>query len=78
MKKYIIFIFSFVLLYIVYQFVTGWVLTALYTPDIFSTNKNLSQDVSFGQTTSMPLLVTLLIATLAYLMSQKLFKSSKK
>lgn len=78
MKKYIIFIFSFVLLYIVYQLVTGWVLTALYTPNIFPTNKNLSQDVSFGQTTSIPLFSTLLIATLAYFMSQKLFKSHEK
>lgn len=78
MKKYVVFIGSFVLLYIVLQFLSGWVLTFLYTPDLSLTNNNLSQEVVFGETSIIPLLVTLSIATLAYFLSQKLFVATKK
>ncbi|ERN53932.1 hypothetical protein A33I_09010, partial [Alkalihalophilus marmarensis DSM 21297] len=36
MKKYIVFIFSFMLLFIVLQIISGWVLTIFYTPDFSS------------------------------------------
>ncbi|MGM9987936.1 MAG: hypothetical protein ACI35O_12015 [Bacillaceae bacterium] len=78
LKKYVVFLISFVLLYIVLQFLSGWILTALYTPHLSLTNNNLSQEVVFGQNSIIPLLATLSIATLAYFLSQKLFVTTKK
>jgi quinol-cytochrome oxidoreductase complex cytochrome b subunit len=78
LKKYIVFILSFVLLYIVIQIISGWLLTALYTPDLTSINNSVSQEVVFGQTSTIPLMATLLVATLAYFLSQRLFTTSKK
>ncbi|KOR87378.1 hypothetical protein AM233_17930 [Bacillus sp. FJAT-22058] len=75
MKKYLVFLISFVLIYMAFQIGSGWILTA-YTPDFTSIEGNLSQEVVFG-TTSIPLLVTLLTATLAYFLSQKKFRISK-
>ncbi|MFC0559029.1 hypothetical protein [Halalkalibacter alkalisediminis] len=77
LKKYVVFIFSFVLMYIVFQILSGWLLTAFYTPDFSSINNNVSQEVVFGQTSIIPFLATLLVATLAYFLSQKLFTTSK-
>jgi quinol-cytochrome oxidoreductase complex cytochrome b subunit len=77
LKKYVVFILSFVLLYIVAQITSGLLLTALYTPDLTSINHNVSQEVSFGQTSIIPFLATLLVATLAYILSQRLFTTSK-
>ncbi|MBU7595157.1 hypothetical protein FVO58_22095 [Metabacillus halosaccharovorans] len=78
MKKYVVFILSFVLLYIVFQILSGLLLTALYTPDFSSINNNVSQEVLFGQTSIIPFLGTLLVATLAYFLSRKIFISSNK
>jgi hypothetical protein len=78
LKKYVVFIFSFVLLYIVLQISSGWVLTTLYTPDLSLTYNNLSQEVVFGQTSIIPYLSILSIATIAYFLSQKLFVTTKK
>ena len=80
MKKYFVFIISFILLYTVFQILPGMILTYFYTPDFSAIEgSNLSQNVVFGEvtSTSMPLLVTLLIATSAYFLSQKIFKTSK-
>ncbi|RJS50245.1 hypothetical protein CJ483_23740 [Bacillus sp. PK3_68] len=76
MKKYFVFIISFLLLYTVFQVLSGWLLTAFYTPHFSATEENFSQEVVFG-TTSSPLLLTLLTATLAYCFSQKKFSISK-
>ncbi|MFD1738358.1 hypothetical protein ACFSCX_17685 [Bacillus salitolerans] len=78
MKKYVVFILSFSLLYIVFQVLSGMLLTALYTPDFSSINNNVSQEVVFGQTSIIPFLGTLLVATLAYFLSQKIFIASNK
>ncbi len=64
-------------MYIVFQILSGWLLTAFYTPDFSSINNNVSQEVVFGQTSIIPFLATLLVATLAYFLSQKLFTTSK-
>lgn len=77
MRKFIVFIFSFMLLFIVLQIISGWVLTIFYTPDFSSTKIGVNQEVMFGQTSIIPLLATLSIATLAYYFSQKLFVTSK-
>lgn len=78
LKKYVVFILSFVLLYTVFQVLSGWLLTVLYTPDPFLMNSNAIQQVEFGQVSFLPYLVTLLVATLAYIFSQKLFASKNK
>lgn len=70
LKKYLVFISSFAGLYIAFQILSGWILTAFYTPDIQS--KIGSQTTAFGETSSLSLFVTLLIATLAYSLSGKL------
>ncbi|MFJ7977937.1 hypothetical protein ACIQZI_20005 [Peribacillus sp. NPDC096379] len=76
MKKYLVFIISFAIIYTVFQIASGLILTASYTPDYSSIEGNLSQTLVFG-TTSIPLLVVLLTATLAYFLSQKKFRTSK-
>lgn len=75
MKRYAAFIVSFVLLYIVFQILTGWILTVFYTPDLSLMNSNASQEVVFGQTSIIPFVTTLVVATLAYFFSQKLFRT---
>ena len=61
------------------QLIYRWLLTILYTPDLSSVNNNLSKEVVFGGKTSIiPLLEILLIATLSYFLSQKLFAPTKK
>ncbi|MEC2076332.1 hypothetical protein [Metabacillus fastidiosus] len=77
MKKYLIFIISFVLLYVVFQISSGLLLTAFYTPDFYALESVSSQNGVIGETISIPLLATLIIATLAYFLSQKTFKTSK-
>lgn len=78
MKKYIVFIFSFVLFYMLVQLLSGWVLTAFYMPDLSLTNSNLSDEVVFGQSSFLPLITSLTIATISYYLSQKLFVKNMK
>jgi len=77
LKKYLVFILSFGLLYVVVQLLSGWILTTLYTPDL-SMNNNVGQEVEFGRTSIIPFLATLLVATLAYFFSQKIFITKNK
>ncbi|PPA69532.1 hypothetical protein [Jeotgalibacillus proteolyticus] len=77
MKKFIVFILSFVLLYFVFQIGSGLLLTSLHTPD-FTPNNQFSGEVVFGQTSIIPFLGALLIAALAYVVSQKTFTLTKK
>lgn len=77
MKKYIIFIISFLLFYAVLQIVSGLILTAVYTPDPSILEGNHSQEVVVGGTSAMPLLIILITATAAYFLSQKIGKTSK-
>lgn len=76
LKKYLVFLISFVMIYMVFQIVSGLILTASYIPDFSSIEGNLSKEVVFGMT-SIPLLLILLIATLAYFLSQQKFRFSK-
>ena len=77
MKKYFVFIISFILLYTVFQILSGMILTAFYTPDFSTIEGNFSQNVVFGEGTSIPLLVTLFIATSVYFLSKKNLKLQK-
>ncbi len=77
LKKYFVFLISFILLYMALPMLLGALATALYTPDFYAIKGGHSQSVEFGEINSMPLLETLLIGTIAYLLSQKLFESAK-
>ncbi|MFJ7640183.1 MULTISPECIES: hypothetical protein [unclassified Peribacillus] len=74
MKKYAIFILSFLLLFTLLHISAGLLLTATYTPD--PTNAQLSlpltQEVTFGDQSQIPtLLIATVAATLAYLVPTK-------
>ena len=45
LKKYAVFLISFVLSYLAYQIFTGWILTALYIPNFSLMNNTSSQEV---------------------------------
>ncbi|MCM3654392.1 hypothetical protein [Metabacillus litoralis] len=77
LKKNFVFIISFILLYTVFQILSGVILTAFYTPDLSAIETTISQEVAFGKASSMPLIVTMLIATYAYFLSQKYLKLEK-
>jgi hypothetical protein len=77
LKKYFVFILSFIVLFVGFQLLSGAILTALYTPDFSAIGGGFSQEVEFGKTNAIPLLGTLLVATLAYFLSQKVFKAAK-
>ncbi|MFC5589567.1 hypothetical protein ACFPRA_11745 [Sporosarcina soli] len=77
MKKYLIFILSFIALYLLIQVSSGLILTALYTPDIYSAGQLTHQEVVFMDPTYTPTLLIFFSATAAYFLSQKLGKPSK-
>ncbi|MCG7334781.1 hypothetical protein MHZ95_05795 [Sporosarcina sp. ACRSM] len=77
MKKYLIFIISFIALYSLAQISSGLILTALYTPDIYSTGQLIHQEVVFTDPTYTPLLLIFLSATAAYFISQKFGETAK-
>ena len=77
MIKYFVFIASFILLYIGFQLLSGMILTAFYTPDFSQIETGINQEVAFGQATSMPLLITLFLATSSYFLSQTILKTIK-
>ncbi|GGB38331.1 hypothetical protein F3157_14105 [Virgibacillus dakarensis] len=73
MKKYVVFIISFALLYVIFEIVSGMVITAAYTPDLSLTAQDrLSGDkVEFGTFSVIHWVTIFLAATIAYLLSQK-------
>ncbi|MFZ0447298.1 MAG: hypothetical protein WAM95_22230 [Bacillus sp. (in: firmicutes)] len=77
MKKQLVFIISFLLLYTVFQIGSGMILTAFYTPEFSAIEGSLSQEVVFGEISSIPLLITLIIATSAYFLFQQILKPAK-
>ena len=76
LKKFSVFIISFVTLFTAFQIVSGWILTAFYIPNFTSVTNELSQEVSFGSA-SNTLPLALLTAIVAYFLSQKKFRISK-
>ncbi|CDQ20064.1 hypothetical protein [Halobacillus karajensis] len=68
MKKYLIFIGSFILLYFVYQMASGILLTMNDTTDFSSSGGFSAQELSFGNRT-FDLLVIVLIANLTYFLT---------
>lgn len=75
MKKFSVFIISFIILFLAFQILSGLILTAFYTPNPPSIANDLNREISFGSA-SNPLLLALLTATVAYSLSQKIFRVS--
>lgn len=76
LKNFLVFIGSFIIIFMAFQIVSGLILTASDTPNPSSVANGLSREVSFGND-SNSLLLTMLTATLAYFISQKKFGISK-
>lgn len=75
MKKYLVFIVTFILLLTMAQIGSGLILTSLYVPDIADAAQSGKEPAVFG----LPLLVSfagmVLTATLAFGITQKLIKT---
>ncbi|MCA0987369.1 hypothetical protein [Guptibacillus algicola] len=69
MKRYGLFIGSFIVVYILLQWASGFLLTVSYTPDLSSDGTPWLQEVSFGQN-SLSFVVVLISATIAYILSR--------
>ncbi|MEJ9282306.1 MAG: hypothetical protein C0P75_002635 [Bacilli bacterium] len=69
MKKYLVFIISFILLYAVFQLFSGFILTILNTPN-FSTGAS-TQTVTFGETSKWSFLLMTIAASVAFFVSTK-------
>ncbi|GEL78456.1 hypothetical protein [Tenuibacillus multivorans] len=81
MKKYFLFAISFILLFSLFQVLSGMFLTYSYTPDIeeaWNYSANLSQEVVIKGSYA-PFLLTLLFAflsaTIAYFISKKIMST---
>jgi len=78
MKKYNIFAISFILLFLLFQVLSGMLLTFTYTPDVddaWNMSANLSQEVIIKSSQSSFLLllfIAFLSATIAYFISKKM------
>ncbi|KXH80851.1 hypothetical protein [Sporosarcina sp. HYO08] len=77
MKKYLVFIVSFAVLYAGLQLVSGALLTFFYTPDFTTASGAVSQEVAFGKGSSMPMIFLFIAATAAYILSNVLGKNAK-
>jgi quinol-cytochrome oxidoreductase complex cytochrome b subunit len=77
MKKYLLFAGSFILSYIVLQVVSGLLLTAFYTPEFPSEAAGLPSQVEFGETNSIPLIISVLSLGIAFAVTRFFSKSQK-
>ncbi|MGM0899507.1 MAG: hypothetical protein ACQEXB_00060 [Bacillota bacterium] len=70
MKKYLIIFTSILAFYFIIQFVSGWVLTVTYKPDLpetWNSSAYLSNEVVLGGSPVVPVVATVILAVLAYL-----------
>lgn len=70
MKKYLLFIISFAVLFFLMKIGSDMLLTLLYTPNLTSLGTSLDTDVEFGNVSPTYILGTLLVATIAFFLSQ--------
>lgn len=75
MRKYMIFIISFAVLYAGFQLVSGALLTFFYKPDFMAA---VSQEVTFLESSAMPMIFLIITATAAYILSDRLGKNAKE
>lgn len=69
MKRFIIFVLSFILLFGIFQVLSGLLLTLFYVPNISSTwakTADLPQHIEFGRVSAIPFLIAILSAVVAY------------
>ncbi|ARF17832.1 hypothetical protein [Sporosarcina ureae] len=82
MKKYIVFSISFIILLVVFQFLSGYLMTLFYKPDMtnaWNQFGNLSNTVEIkGSTSLLPLILTFLAATMAYFSPRLFVKNNNK
>ncbi|MFD1206782.1 hypothetical protein ACFQ38_16930 [Sporosarcina contaminans] len=71
MKRFLVFIVAFAFLHTAIQIASGWVLTAFYTPDLYSSAEVVRNEVTFGSVTHLPFIFLMTSASIAYLISQK-------
>lgn len=80
MKKFVIFSLSFIVLFIVFQILSGYILTLFYMSDISSAwhqADNLTNTTAVGKVTSfLPLIIAFLAAIIAVFIP-KLFREKK-
>ena len=77
MKKYLIFISSFAVLYLLFQISSGAILTLLYTPNLSGVSSIPGQEVIAEKASIDSLFIIFLSSTIAFLLSQKVGKTSK-
>ncbi|MGG4265467.1 hypothetical protein [Peribacillus simplex] len=80
MKKYLFFTISFLLIFMILQVLSGFILTAAYAPDFSRSGHiggTLSNEVIFGQRSEMPLTVIAAISAVsAYFILNKVTKNN--
>lgn len=80
MKRYIVFAISFILLFSLFNILSGVILTAMYTPDIEEAWNSVDTGVVIESTHNNPFIFTLIIAllsaTIAYFIPKKLIKNN--
>lgn len=83
MKKYIVFVFSLILLFSLFQVLSGILLTMTYKPDIESAwnlTPHLTQETvikGISQPSLVMLLIIIFSASLAYYISNKIFNRKR-
>jgi quinol-cytochrome oxidoreductase complex cytochrome b subunit len=77
MKKYLLFAGSFIIVYIVLQIVSGLLLTAFYTPEIPSEAVNSPSQVEFGNSNSIPLIISVVSLGIAFAVNRLFSKCQK-
>lgn len=82
MKKYIVFSISFITLFVLFQVLSGYLMTLFYTPDMTSAWNQVgglsSSVVIKGGSSFLPLFLTFLAATIAYFSPRLLMKNNSK
>ena len=82
MKKYMIFALSLIILFIIFQVLSGLLLTLVYRPDIeeaWNMSANLPQEAMITGTYTpffLSLLITLIAASIAYFIPNKVIKNN--
>ncbi|MCT8137307.1 hypothetical protein H1D32_05845 [Anaerobacillus sp. CMMVII] len=75
MKRFLIFIVSFTLIYLLLQILSGFILTVMYSPPIENAKSSITSEVTFGRASYIPFLIGLVASTTAYMASKKIEKS---
>lgn len=79
LKKYLVFIASFAVLFMLFQIASGMLLTVLHTPDPTAINGAIGNEVVFGGTGTSSLFTIgiFLMGTVAYFIAQKINRTPK-